>query len=322
MIRRPALVLSWLALFGCVEPDPPPPELPADAVLIGDDIPRFWAAYDEGRAHDDLATSLDRGYRAPASRQLASFFERRIGSIGALVETVDRNRGYYESVRGTTLLAASGGEWWSDARAAFEVLEAIEPAAVHPPVALVIGRMNSGGTTSRSGILIGLELYSRTVSSPLDTLTPFERAVVQSPERLASLVVHEHAHVQQEALGTLRSGDGRTLLERALFEGIAELVAEELTGALALNVESEAYGRANEATLWAEFQADMAGTDISRWLYDVGRDPERPGDLGYFVGARIARAYVDARGDRDAAIRELLRASDAVAILDASGYAP
>jgi len=182
--------------------------------------------------------------------------------------------------------------------------------------------MNSGGTTSRAGILVGIELYARTESSPLDTLTPFERAVAQGPERLASLVVHEHAHVQQETLGALRSGDGRSLLERAVFEGIAELLAEELTGAFVAGDATTAFGMANEAALWVEFRAAMDGTDISRWLYNVGDDPERPGDLGYFVGRRIARAYLEARGDRDAAIRELLRATDARAILDASGYAP
>jgi len=126
-------------LAACWEAEPPPPDSPEDAVLIGEDVPRFWAAYDDGRAEDDLVGAVERGYRAPASGPLRSFFERRIGSVEQLTETVERNRGYYESVRDTTLLAASGGEWWSEARAAFDALERIEPGAVHPPVALVIG---------------------------------------------------------------------------------------------------------------------------------------------------------------------------------------
>lgn len=76
-----------------------------------------------------------------------------------------------------------------------------------------------------------------------------------------------------------------------------------------------------EATLWAEFRAEMNGTDTSRWLYNQGSaTASRPGDLGYFIGYRIARAYYLKATDKRAALREIIEVSDATAFLTASGY--
>jgi uncharacterized protein YjaZ len=179
-----------------------------------------------------------------------------------------------------------------------------------------MGRMNSGGTTAADGIFIGLELFTRASSSPVDTLTDFERSAATSSDTLVGLVAHEHAHVLQLAYGAV---SGPTLLEAALNEGVADFVGEKASGQLATG-DAHVYGPAHEAALWAEFQVEMDGTDLSRWLYNKGKDPQRPGDLGYFIGYRIAQAYAKQRGDEAAAIRELLRVKDARALLAQSGY--
>ena len=48
---------------------------------------------------------------------------------------------------------------------------------------------------------------------------------------------------------------------------------------------------------------------------------DRPADLGYFIGYRIAQAYFEQASDRPSALQVLLRGRDAEAILRESGYA-
>lgn len=75
--------------------------------------------------------------------------------------------------------------------------------------------------------------------------------------------------------------------------------------------------------MWAEFKAAMRGTDVSRWLYNQGSATvDRPGDLGYFIGYRIAESYYARQPDKNAAVRSIIEARDVDAILMASGYDP
>ena len=66
----------------------------------------------------------------------------------------------------------------------------------------------------------------------------------------------------------------------------------------------------------------MAGTDTTRWLYNGLGTPGWPGDLGYWIGYRIAGSYYDRAPDKRAAIRAMLKGTDARAFLKASGWTP
>jgi uncharacterized protein YjaZ len=65
----------------------------------------------------------------------------------------------------------------------------------------------------------------------------------------------------------------------------------------------------------------MAGHDIRRWLYNQGdATPEWPGDLGYFMGYRIAQAFYAHAADKTAALRALIAQRDPALLLRRSGY--
>ena len=84
-----------------------------------------------------------------------------------------------------------------------------------------------------------------------------------------------------------------------------------------------AFGLANEAALWAEFQTEMHGTNVSRWLDHQGTEtPDRPGDRGYFIGSRSAPAFYQRTPDHSAAVAAIVEVADADAFLARSGYAP
>jgi hypothetical protein len=69
----------------------------------------------------------------------------------------------------------------------------------------------------------------------------------------------------------------------------------------------------------------MYSTDAKvkrRWIYTNESTADRPGDLGYYIGYRIMRAYYRGHPDERRAIRDILDVADSAAFLAASGYAP
>lgn len=272
-----------------------PNENPDSARLVTSDIALFWVALDDA-AHappDSLGAFLQRDYLDRASVGVHDFIPGRILSAEDLAAYVRTNRAQYDSVR-----VAKVDVRQADAaiRAAFRKLKLLYPAAVFPDVYFVIGRFNSGGTSSRHGLLIGAEKYP-------------------DPSRLPSIVSHELIHYQQHC-------DAPTLLEHSFIEGSADFVGEMISGAQ-INGPAHTYGLAQEHELWQEFTPHFADRELYPWMY--GTPPNgRPNDLGYFIGYRIAQAYYDKSSDKRQALRDIITAcGDGVkAILAESGYNP
>ena len=287
---------------------------PGAARLVTDDIARFWRAYDAARLAD-AAALLQTTYLDSGTVGLRDFAKSRIRNGRLLAAAVAAYPRYFAAVRANTLALRASPALTDSLRAIFRRTAAEHPEARFPDVYFVVGRLNSGGTVSGNGLLIGTEMYATDAATPLDELGEWERANVHALADLPHLVAHELMHFQQAP------DTGRvTLLQRALREGTADFLAERVSGGI-INRTQHVYGDAHEAALWGEFRDAMHGTDVSRWLYGSSRTADRPGDMGYYVGYRIAEAYYRQARDKAAALRVLLRVEDAAAILRESGYA-
>jgi uncharacterized protein YjaZ len=192
-------------------------------------------------------------------------------------------------------------------------MQRLYPASIFPDVYFVIGRMNSGGTLSETGLLVGLEMYGRHEGWPEDELGDWHRDVIAGMDRLPHIVVHELVHYQQH-----RNPDN-SLLARSLGEGVADFIAEKASGGH-INPHVHAWAEPRAADLWAEFRERMHGEEMSGWLYGGELKDGRPADLGYWIGYRIAKAYYARAQDKQAAIHDMLNIDDARAFLDASGF--
>jgi hypothetical protein len=90
-----------------------------------------------------------------------------------------------------------------------------------------------------------------------------------------------------------------------------------------MNARLRSYALPREHDLWAEFKLAMHGTDTSQWLYNQGNATgERPGDLGYFIGYRIAEAFYERTSDKRLALRAIIEVADSDTFLAQSGYDP
>jgi hypothetical protein len=181
------------------------------------------------------------------------------------------------------------------------------PQARFPPVTIAVGRGKPVGVGSpASGVQIGLEALCAT-----NYLNP------NVEDRFVHVISHEYAHVQQAP--ALVDDEHPTVLEGSLVEGAAEFIGEMISGEVAYS-QFRASTKGHEKEIESGFVSDEGKTDLSEWLNNG--TPEKPGDLGYWVGYRIVHSYYQHADDKRRAIREILEMTDPKAFLAKSGWYP
>ncbi|MDE2560735.1 MAG: lytic murein transglycosylase [Sphingomonadales bacterium] len=269
------------------------------------DVALFYRVYDAAHGAptgDDLQSR----YIEAGTDGVRQFVPNRILSGEHLADVIAHRRPAYERARNcqTALPKVS-----ARLSGAFRRLARLYPQATFVPVTILIGADNSGGTTGPSGVLVGLEVVC--------TPQPFEKSPA---DLLYHLIAHEYGHIQQPAL---LAGENAptTVLRQSLIEGAPELVSDLITGEPSAAYLAK-WTRGRERSLDEAFLKDVGSADLSHWLYNGTGTPEHPGDLGYWVGYRIAKAYYDKASDKHAALRTLFDLKDPQAILAQSGWAP
>lgn len=277
---------------------------PQPSVRI-DDVTRFYAVYD--KAHGEpSAAGLQAGYIDPGSTGLHQFVAARIGSSQELANAIAKSPRDYRNARHCMQALPAVRD---RLRPAFAELARLDPHADFPPVTIVIGRNNTGGTTTAEGVIIGLEVICRS-----DWLDP------NVVDRLVHLIAHEYVHVQQPAARIAPPADA-TLLFQSLVEGGAEFIGERMSGEVT-NSQLKRWTLGKQCRIELRFQADAMGTDTSGWLYNGPGTPEKPGDLGYWVGYRVVRAFYAQASNKQRAIQAILHVDNANAadFLEDSGW--
>ena len=285
---------------------------PDAARFVTSDIDLFWRAYDKATPANDLVVYRDE-YLEKGSEGLKEFNTLRIGSSCNLLSSIERSRDYYEALREPSLRVKT---FEPQVRASFRRLQELYPDAVFPDVYFVIGRMSSAGTLSPKGLYVGVDMFGANKPGITDGLSDWHRAVIGPIERIPVVVVHESIHYQQK----YPSDTPRTLLAAAINEGAADFIAALATGGN-INEHLHTYADPIEEELWKEFEKEMDGTKISNWLYQGEEAKDRPADLGYYMGYKIAESYYKHADDKKAAVREILEIKDFKAFLEKSRYA-
>lgn len=273
------------------------------AELITEDVPRFWQAFDVLDAAD-AAEQFRHLYLDPGSAGVRAFTPERIVSAQHLLDVVRSRRNFYASIRDRSLTTIR--EVRPRLEAILRRLGEVVPDAPDNDVYFVVGALNSGGTLGREDgrafAVIGLEFFSADQDTVTHELNAWESSVVGPPERLPAIVAHELIHTLQPSLAT----PDQTLLLHCLAEGAAEYLGELVSGEV-INPRLHDYGLAHENDLRARFRQDLAaGTGPEAWLYQGNKAVDEPADLGYFMGARIMRAYHERHRDRPNVIHDLL----------------
>lgn len=297
----PACCAAMISVFGAAADAPAVEIRTADAEL-------FFKVFDAAGGKP-TADALQHGYLDAGSDGVRQMIPGRIGSAENLARVIAEKPGTYEKARQclADVVAVKGR-----VESALGKLRALLPEGSFPPVTVLIGADNAGGTPSKAGVLIGLETACKSLPGETSLQDHFVR-----------LIVHEYAHVEQAWFDKSTDTNPPTVLELALVEGVAEFVADRLTGS-PVNVHLQHWTAGHEPDIDAAFLKDKDSTDLSHWFFNGLGTPEHPGDLGYWVGYRIAKRYEAQASDPQKALRELVMTSgfDAKRLFVQSGWAP
>ncbi len=297
------VVLVLATISGACSVAAAPVDKAAEPVIETTDVDRFYKVYDaaDGRP---TAEALQHDYLDPGSDGLHELARLRKVTGQSIAEAIAKRPGIYTKARDCVDALPRVRERLV---VVLRKLGALYPEARFPPITIAVGRSKPVGVGGRdTGVQIGLEALCAT-----DWINP------DIEDRFVGVIAHEYAHVQQAV--AFSETDNATVLAASLEEGAAEFVAELTTGSV-----SYAYLRGltagREKEIETAFAADADKTDLSNWLYNS--TPEKPADLGYWVGYRIVKSYYQHADDKRQALRDIFEMTDPKEFLAKSGWRP
>jgi hypothetical protein len=268
-----------------------------------EDVDRFYKVYDAAGGHP-TADQLQHDYLDSGSDGLHQFAKMRNITGSRIAEILAKRPQIYANTKHCTAVLSHVRE---RLQAVLGKLSTLYPEAKFPPVTIAVGRGKPVGVGSpATGVQIGLEALCAT-----DWLNP------NVEDRFVRVITHEYVHVQQ--VPALVDDEHPTVLEGSLVEGAADFIAELISGGVAYAY-FPGLTKGREKEIETAFVADVDKKDLSKWLYNS--TPEKPADLGYWVGYRIVKSYYQRASDKRQAIREILQMTDPKAFLAKSGWYP
>ena len=300
-MRRVAAALAALLLgFGSHAAEAPP-----RVAIVTSDVDRFFALADDP-ALAAQPEQLAARYLADASPGLIEFMALRRITPEKLAAALRDKPQVFQDARGC---AAKLPNVRARLVAATDRLAQIYPAARFPPITVAIGRATTAGTANAKGLYIGLE-----------ALCAAKFIEADDEDRFVHVIAHEYVHAQQP-LAQIEDRE-ESVLRAALVEGAAEFIAEQMSGSVGyplLHIWAKGREKELETAFLAEKDARAIG---SRWLYNQQGADGWPGDLGYWVGYRVAKSYYNRAPDKAAAIKAIIEMRDPAAFLAESGWTP
>lgn len=274
--------------------------------IATEDVERFFNLYDAS-AGRPTAAQIEREYLARGSAGLRHLARVRSVTGERIAQAIDADPALYINARSCIRVLPRVR---TRLERSFERLLEFYPAAQRPPVTILVSR---GRPLAIAGPGDGVQIAAEGMCSAAAARV-LDRDV---GDRFVNVIAHEYIHSQQAP--ALAGTENLTVLQRSLLEGIAEFVGELISGGIAhTGVALAAGGREKE--IETRFAAAIDSKDLSAWVDNTTANDV--GQLGYWVGYRIAKSYYRTARDKRAAIREMIEMTDARAFLAASGWSP
>lgn len=294
-------VIAWMAVSGAAQ------QPASGAIEIQtDDVTRFFAIYD-AESGRPTAEQLQRDYLGRGSAGLRHLIAVRNLTGERIAQALASDPALYTNARSCLpVLPRVRGRLIRT----FEALLKVYPEAQKPPVTILVSRGRPLAIAGPGdGVQIALEgMCSAAAARFLDA---------DVDDRFVHTIAHEYIHAQQAP--ALAGTEDLTVLERSLLEGVAEFMAERVSGGIS-NVAVGRSAKGREMEIETRFAADLDKRDLSAWVDNTTADDV--GQLGYWVGYRIATAFYQRAPDPRAAVREMIQMTDAHAFLANSGWSP
>jgi hypothetical protein len=288
------------------------------------DIDHFWQAFDRLKTchtYTDSVTTFQTVYLDRATSGLGDFTRKRDLSAEKFVHAVATYPKFYNSIRANTYQVKQAVPLIDELFAKFK---AAYPNFKPFKVCFAIGVVETGGTISDHFVLIGTEIATSTAKADLSefhdnalgkVLASGDENIVQ---KLKNIIAHECVHTQQ-IVPLDKNAIGCTLLNAVMKEGFCDFIGELIAGNQINNV-AQTYGNQHEKGLWNEFKNEICSDNTGNWLYNYSTTKNRPADLGYYIGYKIAEAYYKNATDKTHAFKDIIEMNNPLQFLERSGY--
>ncbi len=198
----------------------------------------------------------------------------------------------------------------------------IYPQTTFPKTYLIPDLINSSGTLSELGLYIGISMFAKSDSMPLNNLDDWQKTHITEFENMKYVLIHELMHFQQSYSD---SENRQLLLGKLIEEGVCDFLVTLLTAKHEMSPDMKRrldYMAIpeNKSFMKEELKRDLYTDDLSKWMYNGGMITDRPSDMGYTLGYLICKSYYENSTDKKQAVFELLNTSSFKSIIEESEY--
>lgn len=287
------------------------------------DIDHFWEAFDHlknDKTRKDSIQAFQTMYLDKATDGLKDFIEARQFTAEKFVNAVAELPKFYNSVRKNTYEVKKAVPLVEEIVSKFKN---IYPNFKPFKVCFAIGLVNTGGTVSDKFLLIGTEVSTSTKNTDLSEFnnSAFSKQLASGDDiiqKIKNIVAHEYVHTQQ-TIPMDKNAIACSLLYTCMKEGFCDFIGE-LTSGSQINLVAQEYGNQHEKKLWQEFKNELCNNSAANWLYNYSTVKDKPADLGYYIGYKIAEAYYNNAADKKQAVTDIIEMSDPIKFLQLSKY--
>lgn len=284
---------------------------PKAVKIVDTDVINFWKAYDLVQKKPLNAEKIyTDNYISIGTMALQFYYLNKIDNINNFVYIHNLKKKYYSSIRSNTLKASQLKPIFQQS---FVNLKQIYPEAIFPPIYFVIGKLNSAGTSSSEGLILGIDQACMSSTADTTELNNWEKNNISTFKNLPYTVAHELIHYEQNGMAS-----DTTLLAAAIKEGMADFIGELISGKSA-NERLLIFAKGKEKFIWTDFKKEMYLARGYNWIANSDQETaDKPADLGYWVGYQICKAYYDQVTDKKKAIYDMLHIQDYKKFLEQS----
>lgn len=273
---------------------------PYSSKIYTSDIDNFYKAFDLVLKDTSNAKNIfKKEYFSKGTKGLKDFYKTKIKDVDKFSKFVIKHKEFYSSIRNDI---SNIDELKKQIYSNFKSFKSIYPDAVFPDVYFVVGKLNSNGTVSKRGLLIGTEILCRTENTNTKHWNKDILRISMLRKHIPITVSHELVHFNQSKMQ-----EGNTLLSKSIREGSAEFIAELISG------ETDGdYSRfnGNEIRIWNDFKKDKNKSIWNSWSSWQNANDKSPKNGGYWAGYSICKAYYKQVKDKNKAVLEILSIKD------------
>ncbi len=292
-------------------------------IVITDDIPNFWNAYDQIKQTKDSLQQIElikTLFINKGTLGLSAMMEVKEYTPTSYINAINQYPDFWNSIRNNTLKVNG---YANEIEKGIKQLKRIYPSLKPAKIYFTIGALWSNGTTLGNKVLIGSELAMADKNA---TTNEFEKDFPHLPvyfntnpiDNLTFLNTHEYIHTQQ------KTTEGNSLLAQTVLEGAAEFIAEIALKKSSPNPQIQ-FGKSNNYQLKKAFEKEMFSPYLYNWIWNNANNPFKMRDLAYYIGYAICEKYYAESSNKKLAIQEMIeldynKETALIAFVEKSGF--